>query len=78
MITWKEQRLVPIIDTTRVVEGYDNPCETCENWGEKCEICDVFVPITSDYEFKEITMGQMLICGVPVGDPYEVNEYELS
>lgn len=74
MITWKEQRFVPIVETSRIIEGYDNPCETCEYWGEKCETCDAFVPITSDYEFKEVTMGQMLICGVPVGSPYEVKE----
>lgn len=74
MITWKERRLVPIIETVHIVDGYDNPCETCEDWGEKCEFCDVCVPITSDFEFKEVTMGQMLICGVPVGEPYEVKE----
>ena len=72
MITWKEYRLVPIIETVHVVNGYDNSCETCEDWGEKCETCDAFVPIASDYEFKEVTMGQMTICGIPVGDPYEV------
>ena len=33
MITWKEQRLVPIIETAHILEGYDNPCETCEDWG---------------------------------------------
>lgn len=43
----------------------------------KCETCDTFVPITSDYEFKEITMGQMLIYGVPVRDLCEVKENEL-
>lgn len=78
MITWKEYRLVPIIDTAHVVDGFDNPCDTCENWGDACESCDAFVPITSDYEFKEVTMGQMLICGVPVGSPYEVKDDELS
>lgn len=72
MITWKEQRLVPIIDTTRVVEGYDNPCETCENWGDKCESCNVSVPITCDFEIKEVTMCQMTMCGIPIGTPYEL------
>jgi hypothetical protein len=74
MITWKEQRLVPIIDTTRVVEGYDNPCETCENWGDKCESCGIFVPIRCDFEIKEVTMCQMTMCGIPIGTPYEVKE----
>lgn len=78
MITWKEYRLIPIMDTVHVVEGYDNPCETCEHWGHKCETCNVSVPIISDYEFKEVTMGQMLMCGIPVGEPYEVKENELS
>jgi hypothetical protein len=72
MITWKEQRLVPIIDTTHVVEGYDNPCETCENWGDKCESCNVSVPITCDFEIKEVTMCQMTMCGIPIGTPYEL------
>ena len=76
MITWKEQRLVPIIDTTRVVDGYDNPCETCEDWGYKCESCNVCVPITCDFEIKEVTMCQMTMCGIPVGRPYEVNKYD--
>lgn len=77
MITWKEQRLVPIIETTRVVEGYDNPCETCENWGDKCESCNVSVPITCDFEIKEVTMCQMTMCGIPIGTPYEVKEDEV-
>ena len=72
MITWKEQRLVPIIETTRVVEGYDNPCETCENWGDKCESCNVSVPITCNFEIKEVTMCQMTMCGIPIGTPYEL------
>lgn len=72
MITWKEQRLVPIIDTTHVVEGYDNPCETCKNWGDKCESCNVSVPITCDFEIKEVTMCQMTMCGIPIGTPYEL------
>ena len=77
MITWKEYRLVPIIETAHVLDGYDNHCETCESWGEKCETCDACVPITCDFKFKEVTMGQMLMCGIPVGNPYEVN-YDLS
>lgn len=76
MVTWKEYRLVPIEDTVHIIDGYANPCEICEDWGDKCETCDAFVPITSDFEFKEVTMGQMLICGVPVGDPYEVKDYD--
>ena len=74
MITWKEYIFAPIMETAHVVEGYENVCENCENWGEACETCDAFVPITSDYEFKEVTMGQMLICGIPVGNPYEVQK----
>lgn len=74
MITWREKRLFPIVETTHVLEGYDNPCETCESWGEKCEFCNVLVPITCDFESKEVTMGQMLVCGIPVGDPYVVEE----
>lgn len=77
MITWKEQRLVPIVETTRVLEGHDNPCETCENWGYQCESCNVSVPITCDFEIKEVTMRQLLMCGIPVGRPHEVNEYEV-
>lgn len=74
MITWKEHIFAPIMETAHVVEGYENVCENCENWGETCETCDAFVPITSDYEFKKVTMGQMLICGIPVGNPYEVQK----
>ena len=71
MIEWKESRLVPIIETVHVLEGYDNPCETCEDWGEKCECCDVCVPLTCDFEVKEVTMRQITMCGVPIGTPYE-------
>ena len=74
MITWKEYRMTPIENTVHIIDGYANPCETCENWGDACETCDAFVPIISDYEFKEVTMGQMLIYGVPVGEPFEVKE----
>jgi hypothetical protein len=72
MITWKEQRLVPIIETARVLDDCENVCETCENFGELCESCNASVPITCDYEFKEVTMCQLTICGIPVGCPYEV------
>lgn len=78
MITWKEKRLVPKIETVHIADGYDNPCESCEEWGEKCEFCNVFVPLTSDYEVKEVTMAQMTICGIPVGTPYEVSKNEMS
>ena len=71
MIAWKEYRLIPIIESTHVVDGYDNPCETCENWGEACESCDVCVPITCDFEVKEVIMRQFLMCGIPVGIPWE-------
>lgn len=74
MITWKEYRMIPIENTVHIIDGYANPCEICENWGDACETCDAFVPLTCDFEVKEVTMGQMLICGVPVGDPYEIDE----
>ena len=76
MVTWKEYRLFPIMDSVHVVEGYDNPCETCENWGYACESCNVSVPVISDFRIKEVTIGQMTICGIPVGNPFEVKEYE--
>lgn len=47
--------------------------ETCGDWGEKCELCDTCVPLTCNFEIKEVTMKQMTICGVPVGIPYESN-----
>lgn len=75
MIEWKEKRLVPKDGATHVKEGYDNPCETCEQWGEACESCDVSVPLVVDeYEEIEITMRQMTLCGIPVGYPYEVRQ----
>ena len=76
MITWKEHRVAPIIDTVHILDGYDNPCESCEKWGERCEFCDVSVPLTSDYEIKEVTMAQMTMYGIPIGTPYEVDSYE--
>ena len=76
MIKWKEKRIVPNIETVHILDGYDNPCESCEEWGEKCEFCDVSVPITFDYDIKEVTMIQMTMMGIPVGTPYEVNENE--
>lgn len=76
MITWKEKRIVPKIETIRILNGYDNPCESCEEWGEKCEFCDVSVPLAADYEIKEVTMAQMTMYGIPIGHPYEVNKNE--
>ena len=78
MITWKERRIVPKIETVHIIDGYNNLCEFCEDWGEKCELCDVCVPLTSDYEIKEVTMAQMTMYGIPIGTPYEVNKNELS
>ena len=78
MITWKEKRVVPKIETVHILDGYDNPCESCEDWGEKCEFCTVSIPITSEYIIKEATMAQMTMCGIPIGSPYEVSENELS
>ena len=74
MRTWKERVLVPKMDSVHVKDGYDNPCETCEEWGESCEFCDAFVPLVSEYEYKEITMEQLTICGIPVGSPRIVIE----
>ena len=72
MIEWKESRLVPKEGTTRVMDGYDNPCEDCEKWGEACENCDVCVPLTCELERKEVIMRQITLCGIPVVYPYEV------
>ena len=60
------------METAHVLEDYDNPCETCENWGYKCESCNVSVPITCDFEIEEVTMCQMTMCGIPIGTPYEL------
>ena len=37
--------------------------------GEPCEFCDVCVPITCEFEPKEITVRQMTLCGIPIGHP---------
>lgn len=76
MKEWKETRLVPKEGTTHVMEGYENICETCENWGEACECCDIVVPLVSEFERKEVTMRMNTLCGVPIGNPYEVKENE--
>lgn len=76
MIEWREKRIIPKIETVHILDGYDNPCESCEEWRRKCEFCNAFVPLTSDYEVKEVTMAKMTICGIPVGTPYEVDSYE--
>lgn len=73
MIRWKETRVAPDIDTAHVLDGCENTCETCEDWGEKCETCNVSVPIVCDLHSEQITMEQMTICGIPVGSPYEVS-----
>ena len=72
VLTWQEQRLFPIEGTTRVLDGYVDVCESCEDWGEKCEFCDAFVPITCDLDVKEVTMAQMTLCGIPTGHPKEI------
>ena len=72
MICWKETRVVPDMNTAHVIEGSEDICSDCEEWGEKCETCNVGVPITCDLHFEQVTMAQMTICGIPVGNPYEV------
>lgn len=74
MIEWKERIMVPIPGTDKIVDGYDNPCEECEDWGEPCEFCDVCVPITCEFEPKEITVRQLTLCGIPVGHPQYIFE----
>lgn len=56
------------------MEGYENTCETCENWGEACESCDVCVPLVSEMKVVEVTMRQDTLCGIPIGNPYEVRK----
>lgn len=76
MIEWKEKRLVPKEGATHIKEGYEDPCEECMCEID-CEECDVSVPIVCDeYEVKEVTVRQMTLCGIPVGHPYEVDEFE--
>ena len=72
MIFWNETRLVPDVKNTHVLDGCENVCEKCEDWGEKCETCDISVPIVCDsgLHTEQVTMAQMTICGIPVGNPY--------
>ena len=73
MIEHKTTVRVPDMSTVHVKEGYENPCDTCPNWGEPCETCDVSVPLVADrWRDKEITYRQMTICGIPAGEPYVV------
>lgn len=74
IMIWKEKVLVPKMDTVHIKDRYDNPCKACEEWGEQCEFCNVSVPLVSEYEYEEITMKQMVICGIPVGCAYMVEE----
>jgi hypothetical protein len=77
MITWKEKYLVPNIETTHVVDGYEDICGNCEKWGEACESCDISVPITTDeFIVEEKTMTILTCCGIPIGHPYEVKSNE--
>ena len=70
-IEWTETRLVPVLDTMHVADGYENICESCDQWGVACESCDVSVPIIGEFEAKEVKMCQPTICGIPVGRPYQ-------
>lgn len=72
MVECKEMRLVPDMDSMHVMEGYENICEGCENWGEACEACDAFIPVVGNLVLREVTYRQMAICGIPVGEPYPV------
>lgn len=74
MIEWKETRVVPVEGTAHVMEGYDNPCENCERWGDECECCDVVVPLVSEMKVVEVTMRQDTLCGIYIGHPYEVGK----
>ena len=75
MIEHKEVRLVPDMSSVHVKDGCENPCEKCEEWGPKCESCDVSVPLVADrWKQKEVTYGQMVICGIPIGNPYPIAE----
>lgn len=73
MLEYEEVHMVPDMKSVHVMNGQDNPCEECEDWGPKCEKCDVSVPLVADrWEKKETTYRQMTICGIPVGEPYVV------
>lgn len=73
MLEWKEKRIVPDMNSVHVMDGCENVCEECEDWGEKCETCNVSVPLVADkWEEKEITYTRMTICGIPVGEPYKI------
>ena len=75
MLEYKETRKVPDMKSVHVMDGCENPCEECKDWGNKCEDCDVSVPLVADkWKEKEITYRQMTICGIPAGEPYRVGD----
>ncbi len=82
MKTWKEVRMVPDIGSAHVLDGHVDLCSSCtkldnindEDADDICEHCDVSVPITCDIHPQVVTMTTMTICGIPVGEPYQVKE----
>lgn len=74
MLVWTKLKCVPDIETAHVIEGYEDICSDCDEWGEKCETCNVSIPIACDLHFEEVKMAQMTICGIPVDMPYEIKE----
>lgn len=73
---WTEKVLVPDLEATRVLS--DNPLDADKCWncnkGIDCEDCEDLTSITSDYIIKEIKMAQVVLCGIPVGAPYRIND----
>lgn len=74
MVIWEETKLKPKIETAHIVGEAENVCESCEKWGEACETCNVSIPISCEYSFEKVKMAQDTICGIPVGDPFELSE----
>lgn len=69
----KRAHIIPDPKTIHVADGFENPCEECENWGEECEICNASVPLVADKHVMELEeKHQVVMCGIPVGRLYKI------
>ena len=68
-----EKRLVLKLDKTHCINPKDeDKCWNCEKRID-CEECEDLSPIVCDeYETEDVIMNQIVLCGIPIGNPYKV------
>ena len=73
---WYEKVLVPKLETVKVLSNNPQDIDKCFNCTKEmdCEDCDDLTPITCELQVKKVKMAQIVLCGIPIGTPYQIND----